>query len=197
VLLARAAGQPLDRLLHDRLFEPLGMRDTGFWTAETDRLVTGYGGGEAYDPPDGQWSRPPRFPSGGGGLVSTLDDVLAFARMLLADGGGLLSPASVATMTTDQLLPGQGGPRPDGSQGWGMGVGVQRRRVDLGRAPGSYGWDGGLGTSWANDPTAGTIGIVLTNEAFTSAFPPPAVIQDFWTAASAALLPTPGRPARG
>jgi CubicO group peptidase (beta-lactamase class C family) len=189
VLVARAGGAPLEVLLHDRLFEPLGLHDTAFWTSETDRLVTGYGGdGVAYDPPDGQWSRPPRFPSGAGGLVSTLDDVLAFGRMLLARRGGLLSPASVATMTTDQLLPGQGGPRPDGSQGWGMGVGVQRRRTDLGRAPGSYGWDGGLGTSWANDPGAGTVGVILTNQAFTSAFPPPAVIRDFWTASAAARI---------
>jgi CubicO group peptidase (beta-lactamase class C family) len=189
VLVARAGGAPLEVLLHDRLFEPLGLRDTAFWTSETDRLVTGYGGdGVVYDAPDGQWSRPPRFASGAGGLVSTVDDVLAFGRMLLARGGGLLSPASVATMTTDQLLPGQGGPRPDGSQGWGMGVGVQRRRTDLGRAPGSYGWDGGLGTSWANDPGAGTVGVILTNQAFTSAFPPPAVIRDFWTASAAARI---------
>ena len=92
VLIARASDRPLDVFLRDRLFEPLGMVDTGFWTSELDRLGTCYApspnGGEpvVYDAPDGQWAKPPVFPSGGGGLVSTLDDLHAFARMLLDRG---------------------------------------------------------------------------------------------------------------
>lgn len=195
VLVARAAAQPLDVFLRERIFDPLGMVDTGFWTPHVDRLVTGYGMDPAsgrrdvYDAPDGQWSTPPAFPSGAGGLVSTADDVRAFGRMLLSGGGGLLSPVSVAAMTADHLGadPGVGGPDPSGAQGWGFGVSVQRYRTGVGRGAGSYGWDGGLGTSWANDPTAGLIGIVLTNEAFTGPFPAPAVIRDFWTSAYAAL----------
>ena len=200
VLVSRAAGQPLEEFLRTRLFEPLGMVDTGFFTHDTDRLGSCYGADPAtgerivYDAPAGQWSSAPDFPSGGGGLVSTLDDVYTFGRMLLAggrlpDGSRLISHASVGAMTTDQIgaRPGVPGPSPDGSQGWGFGVGVQVRRTGLGPTVGSYGWAGGLGTSWGNDPSEGVVGVVLTTDAFTNAFPPPAVIQDFWTCVYAAL----------
>ena len=114
VLVARAAGQPLGVFLRERLFEPLGMTDTGFSTPHLDRLGSCYttspetGEPAVYDAPDGQWAKPPPFPSGGGGLVSTVDDVHAFARMLLAggrlpDGSRLLSRASVEAMTTDHI----------------------------------------------------------------------------------------------
>src|SRR6202040_1008797 len=109
-------------------FAPLGMVDTGFSTVHVDRLGSCYatdpdtGERRVYDPPAGQWTTPPAFPSGGGGLVSTLDDLYAFGRMLLAggrlpDGSRLLSRASVEAMTTDHLGagPGAAGPSPDGS----------------------------------------------------------------------------------
>ena len=95
VLIARASGQPFETFLRERIFEPLGMNDTGFSVpaAKLDRLATSYwtnsetGALEVYDKAEGgQWSRPPAFPSGGGGLVSTVDDYLAFARMLLNNG---------------------------------------------------------------------------------------------------------------
>jgi CubicO group peptidase (beta-lactamase class C family) len=147
-----------------------------------------------YDTPDGQWTSPPAFPSGGGGLVSTVDDMHAFARMLLAggrlpDGSQLLSRSSVEAMTTDHIgaEPGAPGPSLDGAEGWGLGVGVRVRRTGLARTVGSYGWDGGLGTSWANDPAERLIGIVLTTDMFTGPFPPPQTLQDFWTCVYAAL----------
>jgi CubicO group peptidase (beta-lactamase class C family) len=196
VLIARAAGQPFDVFLRERVFEPLGMVDTGFSTQHVERLGSCYakdpetGERTVYDPPDGQWAKPPAFPSGGGGLVSTLDDLHHFGRMLsaggrLPDGSRLLSRASVEVMTTDQIGADRGGsgPSPDGSQGWGFGVAVQVRRTDLGPAVGGYGWLGGLGTSWANDPAERLVGIVLTTDIFTTAFPPPAAIRDFWTCA--------------
>ena len=186
VLVARAAGQPLDVVLRERIFEPLGMRDTAFHATDPARLVTGYSAGEVVGV-DGEWTTPPRFPSAAGGLVSTLDDVHAFARMLRDGGRPLLSRVTVDAMTTDHLLPQQGGPSPDGASGWGYGVGVARRRDGTGRGPGSYGWDGGLGTSWSNDPVEDLIGIVLTNEAFSGPVLAPAVIRDFWTATYAAL----------
>jgi CubicO group peptidase (beta-lactamase class C family) len=104
------------------------------------------------------------------------------------DTGGV---AWLAARDTDRAVgaagPGVPGPSPDGSQGWGFGVGVTvRRTVPTGPA-GSYGWAGGLGTSWANDPAERLVGIVLTTDVFTSAFPPPAVIQDFSTGVYAAL----------
>jgi CubicO group peptidase (beta-lactamase class C family) len=200
VLVARAAGQPLDDFLRERVFEPLGMVDTGFSTPHVDRLGSCYamnpetGERFVYDEPTGQWTKPPAFPSGGGGLVSTVDDIHAFGRMLLSggrlpDGSRLVSAASIEAMTTDHIGADRGapGPAPDGSQGWGFGVAVQVRRTGLGPTVGGYGWAGGLGTSWANDPAKGVVGIVLTTDAFTSAFPPPPVIQDFWTGVYAAI----------
>jgi CubicO group peptidase (beta-lactamase class C family) len=200
VLVARAANQRLEDFLGQRVFQPLGMVDTGFVTHHVDRLGSCYtidpatGGRQVYDPPTGQWTRAPVFPSGAGGLVSTVDDVYAFARMLhtggrLLDGTALLSRASVAAMTTDQIGADRGapGPSPDGSQGWGFGTGVQVRRTGLGPSVGAYGWAGGLGSSWGNDPSEDVIGVVLTTDAFTSAFPPPATIQDFWTCVYAAV----------
>jgi CubicO group peptidase (beta-lactamase class C family) len=200
VLIARAAGQPLEEFLRTRVFEPLGMVDTGFSTVHVDRLGSCYatdpdtGERSVYDPPTGQWAAPPAFPSGGDGLVSTLDDMHAFGRMLLAggrlpDGSRLLSRASVDAMTTDHIGAERGaaGPSPDGSQGWGFGVGVQVCRTGLGPTVGSYGWAGGLGSSWSNDPNKDLVGVVLTTDMFVTAFPPPAVIQDFWTCVYAAM----------
>ena len=200
VLIARAAGMSLEEFLQRRVFAPLGMTDTGFFTEHVDRLGSCYGTNPqtgarfVYDAPNGQWSAAPVFASGGGGLLSTVDDFLAFGRMLLArgrlpDGTRLLSEASVDAMTSDQIGvgPGVAGPSPDGSQGWGFGLSVQLRRTGLGPTVGTYGWAGGLGSSWANDPGNGVIGVVLTTDAFVSAFPPPAVIQDFWTCVNAAI----------
>jgi CubicO group peptidase (beta-lactamase class C family) len=199
VLIARATGQPLADFLSSRVFEPLGMVDTGFSTVDVNRLSSCYatdprtGERRVYDPPAGQWATEPAFPSGGGGLVSTLDDMHAFGRMLvtggrLPDGSRLLSMASVEAMTTDLVGTERGAPGPsvDGSQGWGFGVGVQVRRRGLGPSVGSYGWDGGLGSSWGNDPAKELVGIVLTTDMF-AAGSPPAVIQDFWTCAYAAV----------
>src|SRR5439155_3734878 len=120
VLIARASGQPLETFLHQRIFEPLGMKDTGFSVpaASLDRLATSYwpdpesGKLTVYDEAMGsQWSRPPAFPSGAGGLVSAIGDYLAFGQMMLSLGkhGGerILSRLSVELMTTDQLTPEQ------------------------------------------------------------------------------------------
>jgi CubicO group peptidase (beta-lactamase class C family) len=200
VLIARASAQPLERFLAERVFEPLGMRDTAFFAADPTRLTSCYtrnpdtGAVECFDPPTGDWARMPAFPSGGGGLVSTVDDFFSFGRMLLAggqlpDGSRLLSRASVEVMTTDQIgaAPGVPGPSTDGSLGWGLGVGVQVRRVGLVPTVGGYGWTGGLGSAWGNDPTERLVGIVLTTDAFSSAFPLPVTIQDFWTATYSAF----------
>ncbi len=176
VLVARASGQPLGEFLHDRLFQPLGMRDTGFVlpAAQVGRLPRQY----ATDFSTGKmtemtitgadvWTAPPPFPSGAGGLLSTADDYLAFARMLLdrgiSRGRRLLSEASVEAMTTNHLAPEQiagGGTLLDG-QGWGYCVGVSVTPDDV-SAPGRYGWSGGYGTTWFNDPDRGRVAIALT-----------------------------------
>lgn len=203
VMVARAAGAPLGVVLRERVFEPLGMTDTDFWTPRIDRLGSCHeidpdtGATSIYDPPDGQWSTPPAFPSGAAGLVSTVDDLHRFARMLLdrgllPDGRQLLSPATVTAMTTDQLglAPGTPGISPDGSDavGWGFGVGVQLRRTGIDHGPGSYGWEGGLGSSWWNDPGSRTIGVVLTTDAFGGPDHPPTAISDFWTLVATSTL---------
>ena len=187
VLVARATGQPLSDVLRTRLFEPLGMRDTGFWTAQTDRLTTAYmptpDGLVVIDPPDGSWSRSPAFGDGAAGLVSTADDLHAFARMLLDGGPPVLTSDAVRAMTTDQLTPAQkahGGLGPDffAGRSWGFCQAV----LDSG----AYGWDGGLGTSWLVDPDHDLDVIVLTQRMFESP-EPPQVHRDIQAAAYAAL----------
>ena len=194
-LIARATDQPFESFLRERLFAPLGMVDTAFSVspAQRDRLVTSYlvdpasGGLQPFDPPDGAWSRPPAFPSGGGGLVSTIDDFFAFAEMLRTGGQHrgtrILSEASVAAMTRDQLTPAQKAasnwlPGSFDHIGWGYGLAVVTGRNESG-PPGTYGWDGGLGTIWRTDPGEQLVTILLTQRAWTSPIPPP-VCRDFF-----------------
>jgi CubicO group peptidase (beta-lactamase class C family) len=187
VLVARAAGQPFSEVLTTRIFEPLGMRDTGFWTAQTERLATAYqptpGGLVVLDEPGGKWSRPPQFGDGAAGLVSTADDLLAFARMLLRGGAPVLPADAVRAMTTDQLTPAQkarGGLLPGFFDGrsWGFCQAVYDN--------GTFGWDGGLGTSWLVDPSRDLTVIVLTQRMFESP-ELPQVHRDIQAAAYAAL----------
>ena len=204
VLIARASGRPFETFLSERLFFPLGMKDTGFSVppAKLDRLATSYwtnfqsGALELYDEGrGGQWSRPPAFPSGGAGLVSTIDDYLAFGRMMLDKGkhgnARILSRPAVETMTTDQLTPEQKAvsglvPGYFESHGWGFGLAVVTRREEVAGPVGKFGWDGGLGTSWAADPSEDLVGILMTQRAWTSPRPPD-VCLDFWTSAYQAI----------
>jgi CubicO group peptidase (beta-lactamase class C family) len=199
MLVARASGQPFEEFLRERVFEPLGMTDTDFFVpgADRGRFVTSYttdpvtGTLDVYDAPDGQWSKPPAFPSGGAGLVSTAADFLAFAQMLLRGGAPLLSRPSVEVMTSDQLTPEQkaiGGFFPDdfASRGWGFCVGVVTRRQAPAAPVGQYGWDGGLGSIWRNDPSEQLTSVLLTNAAWTSPRPPD-IALDFLTASYAAI----------
>jgi CubicO group peptidase (beta-lactamase class C family) len=170
VLLARAVGKPLGDVLQERLFAPLGMTDTGFWLPEprARELPTQYlMGAEWAGTGPALWSRPPAFPSGSGGLASTLDDYFTFARMLLDGGvhGGtrVLSEESVELMTHNRLTPEQiaSGGQILGGSGWGLGMAVTIEADEI-SGPGRYGWSGGSGTTWFNDPAEGLIGIALT-----------------------------------
>jgi CubicO group peptidase (beta-lactamase class C family) len=165
VLAARAAGAPFADVMRERVLGPLGMDDTAFHASDTSRLATAYekvdGQLAVSDPPEGQWSRPPRFPDGAGGLVSTAEDLLRFGRMLLRGGGEVLKPGTVAEMTRDQLTPEQRarvwpGFSFLGDRGWGYGVSV----TDWG-----YTWEGGSGTAWANVPDRDLTVVVLTQRA--------------------------------
>jgi CubicO group peptidase (beta-lactamase class C family) len=168
VVLARAAGAPLAEVLRTRVFDRLAMAGTGFWTEETTRLATAYapspGGLQVWDPPDGQWSQEPAFPDAAAGLLSTADDLLAFARMFLRGGAPVLSPASVAEMTRDHLRKGQAPSAFLEGRGWGLCVSV----VTDGPFAGAFGWDGGLGTSWLVDPRRDLAVVVLTQRLFES-----------------------------
>lgn len=200
IVVERAAGRRFGDFLQDRVFAPLGMRDTGFHVpaGKVHRFGPSYlpaawapEPGAAFDPADGAWAARPAFESGAGGLVSTLDDYAAFAQALLEGGGAVLSRSSVAAMTTDQLVAVdgslQGGPDPTGAVGWGFGVGVVRRKTHIAESAGTYAWTGGMGTSWANDPVEGVVAILLTNQLFSGPSLPP-IHQDFWTSTYTALI---------
>jgi CubicO group peptidase (beta-lactamase class C family) len=194
ILVARAAGQPLETFLRERIFGPLGMKDTGFSVPaeQLHRLPPCYqqtGGDGHFELFDSgaeasRWSQPPVFPSGRGGLVSTADDLLAFGRMMLGKGRlgsvRILSRPSVELMTTDQLTPEQragAGFFLGGNREWGFGLAVFNQRNDVAANPGRFGWDGGYGTSWHADPgeelTAVMLSQVLTY--------PEELYEDFWT----------------
>jgi len=196
VLIARVAGVTFGEFLRDRIFAPLGMKDTGFHVPpdKHHRFATTY----AYDsatkklkvfdqPVTGKFSSPPVFENGSAGLVSTADDFNAFAQMLLSGGQlgskRILSAASVELMTTDQLSleskqESQLFLGDLGSWGFGMSV-VFKERDDA--TPCRFGWDGGYGTSWYSNPREQLTGILLTQRMMNSP-QPPRVFLDFWSA---------------
>jgi CubicO group peptidase (beta-lactamase class C family) len=189
VLVARASGQSFGSFLRERIFEPLGMRDTAFSVPApaAARFADSYrptpqGGLALFDAAQGgQWSRAPAFESGAGGLCSTIDDYLAFTHALTQ--GRLLSSASLQAMTTDQLSPQQKrgavlSPGYFDAHGWGFGVGIATRDVSAAEPLGTYGWDGGLGTAWRTSPRERLTMIMLSQRMFSSP-EPPAHIRDF------------------
>jgi CubicO group peptidase (beta-lactamase class C family) len=177
VLVARASRQPLADVFRTRIFEPLGMKDTGFSMSseKTGRLpsyyMTNFQTGkmelQTLSAPS-EWTMPPAFPSGAAGLLSTVDDYLAFARLLLNEGAHkdqrLLSDRSVRLMTTNHLTPEQmaGGGPALGGRGWGFGMAVVTTPDEVSPVAGRYGWDGGYGTSWFNDPSRSLVAIAMT-----------------------------------
>jgi CubicO group peptidase (beta-lactamase class C family) len=201
MLIARVSGKSLGTFMRGRIFDPLGMKDTAFHVSadQLERFATSYMFNhqtqalDVYDDVASSAWREPGYESGGGGLVGTVDDYFAFARMMLNKGRHgreqILSRASVELMTSDQLTPQQR----EGAElffgdscSWGLGVAVDIKRDDLSRVPGRFGWTGGLGTSAYTDPANGVIGILLTQRLMDSPQAPP-VFSDFWTLAYAAV----------
>jgi CubicO group peptidase (beta-lactamase class C family) len=199
ILVARVSGQTFDSYLRDSLFSPMGMADTDFyvppskikrfvdsyWTNPVSRTV------EVYDLAEGgQWSIRPAFPSGAAGLVSTAEDYFQFASMLMEKGEyrgrRILSEESVSEMTRDQLTSEQKAasafmPEFFKTTGWGFCMSVVTGNQRL-KSVGTYGWDGGLGTTWLNDPAKDLCLILMTQRAMESPAAPP-VYLDFWESA--------------
>jgi CubicO group peptidase (beta-lactamase class C family) len=204
-LIARASDQSLGAFLRERIFEPLGMEDTAFRVpaGKAGRLPDCYrsnprtGALEVFESAAAStWLAEPPFESGGGGLVSTVDDYFAFCRMMLAKGHygqyrrePILSRAAVELMTSDQVSPGEraGAELFFGAHSsWGFGMAVDIGRRDLFHSPGRFGWTGGFGTTAYVDPAEGMIGILFTQRMMDSP-EPPKVFVDFWTLAYGAM----------
>jgi CubicO group peptidase (beta-lactamase class C family) len=201
-LIARVSGQSFGAFLGERIFDPLGMKDTAFHVPpeKIHRLTEFYRFNHQTntldvfdDVANSAWLSEPPFESGGGGLVSTIDDYFAFSRMMLNKGRHrreqILSPATVELMTSDQLTPEQRA----GSEiffgdysSWAFGMAVDIRRKEIFHTPGRFGWTGGFGTTAYTDPQEGMIGILFTQRMMDSP-EPPKVFTDFWTLAYGAM----------
>ena len=181
IALSRIEGKPLHQVLAERIFEPLSMTDTGFFISadKRARAATMYRldqqGGMHNDAMGPIPVKEPRFCQGGAGLVSTADDYLRFARMLLAggtvDGIRVLSQESVHLMRTDRLTDEQKRQPFLGAPFWiGRGFGLNLSVVtDPARSAqlfgpggvGTFGWPGAYGTWWQADPANNVILIYL------------------------------------
>ena len=167
------SGQSFDEFLRERIFEPLGMDDTGFYvpSSKLDRFARSYGHRGAERTltlgDTMRFTRPPTNLSGGGGLVSTAHDYSRFAQMLLnggeLDGAQILSRKTIELMTMDHLP--EGVPTEFLSPGWGLGLGFTvKHEAGTDGMPGSVGnfyWFGVQGTSFWVDPEEDLIGIFM------------------------------------
>jgi CubicO group peptidase (beta-lactamase class C family) len=205
VLIARASGMSLSAFMRKRIFEPLGMKATGFTVpaAQLGRVATCYQTdfvtGEITvleEVNNALLAQPCTFESGAGDqFVSTADDMLAFGRMLLHQGAygkaRILSRLSVEVMTTDQLTAEQKAVSPFfgnlwDAHGWGLGVSVVTRRDDVAGVPGRFGWDGAFSTSLYVDPHEEMAGVLMAQCRPGTLHLPP-VVLDFWTSAYQAI----------
>jgi CubicO group peptidase (beta-lactamase class C family) len=187
-LIARVSGQSLGTFMRERIFDPLGMKDTSFHlpSEKIDRLSGFYffnrqGNKLDFfdDVANSAWLAEPPFESGGGGLLSTIDDYFAFSRMMLNKGRHgreqILSRATVTLMTSDQVRPEQ---RADSElffgthSSWGLGMAVDIQRKDIFHTPGRFGWTGGFGTTAYTDPAERMIGVLFTQRMMDSPDPP-------------------------
>ena len=181
-LVARIEGKPIGEVLQARIFGPLGMVDTSFWVPPEKRARMA----KLYQaPPEGALKdvsfphtpTPPAFEGGGGGLVSTADDYLKFARMMLGggevDGVRLVKPETIDLMAGNRLTDEQRGHGFMGmpfwlSQGFGLGLSMildaEKHQWMGAGAYGSYGWPGAFGTWWQADPANDMILIYLIQD---------------------------------
>ncbi len=179
-LVGRIAGMDFRQFLMERIFGPLGMTDTDFWCppSKRDRMAKLYRVDPATDKlKDVSFiheDAPPAFCAGGGGLISTADDYLTFARLMLnggeINGVRLLKPETLALMTANRLtdeqraIPFMGIPFWMG-QGFGLGVSVitdAEKQAWMGAGSnGAFGWPGAFGTWWRADPSKDMVMLYL------------------------------------
>jgi CubicO group peptidase (beta-lactamase class C family) len=174
-IVEKLSGQPLPDFMRDHIYNPLGMRDAGFFVPEKkrSRFVTNYHpdaqGNLQVQPPGSlgtNFLSEPTMPSGGGGMVSTAEDYYRFAQMLgnggVLDGKRILSPATVKLMTSNHvpasLLTGEfGGGMHVMRPGFGYGINgavvFDPPEANLPDGKGTYLWDGAAGTWFWVDPT--------------------------------------------
>lgn len=178
-----ATGGTLDAIIRDEVTGPLGMRDTAFVASDPDRLVTPYANGaEAPVRMEGPtrvplWQGfasfdPSRvydrgsYPSGGGGMAGTADDLLRFLEVIRLGDGTFLSQESIAEMRRDQVGPAAQTQGP----GWGFGLGwAVLDDPALATSPqgvGTFQWGGAYGHNWFVDPENSLTVVALTNTAF-------------------------------
>jgi CubicO group peptidase (beta-lactamase class C family) len=175
------SGHALDVFFKKRIYDPLGMVDTGFFVPEAKqgRLTAYYRGADIMDP-----MKPGLFPiddkpypqaylrlfarlSGGGGLVTTMPDMLALVRALLPGSDTLLKPDTIQQMMTNQLPAGEiirfatRGPMPGKGFGLGGAVTFAPTRIDPPNSSGEFQWGGVAGTHWWICPQANTAGVLM------------------------------------
>ena len=178
-LIEALSGEKLDAFFAKRIFEPLGMHDTGFFVPadKLDRFTVNYGPKDGHlapidSPTTSQFSKPPALLSGGGGLVSTADDYLQFAQMMLnrgeLNGKRILKAETVDLMTKnhlpDKMVPISIGPLALANLGFGLDVSV-RVKTDSGEpasAIGEYGWGGAASTQFFVSPGEDLICVAMT-----------------------------------
>ena len=179
-------GESFSTFLAQRIFEPLGMNDTDFWVppAKRDRFCALYTGVDLLDPtkpgllraddkpyPGAYMHKLPRQ-SGGGGLVSTLDDSVRFIQSVIPGGTTLLNPATLELMFSNQLPAGLcvRFPNVPSQLGWRFGLGSSVRvSSDPGlpeEVAGEVSWGGLAGTIWWINPRLGTAAVLMTQRYF-------------------------------
>ena len=193
-LVEKISGQPFEQFLKQRIFDPLGMTDTGFHVPadQAHRFAACYAidgkGGKTLqdDPTTSPFLKAPSFQSGGGGLVSTTSDYLKFCRMLLGRGAlgdtRLLSPKTLALMTTNHLPGGKTLPELSRSlfseaslDGVGFGLGfavtMQPARTLLAGSAGEFYWGGAASTYFWVDPAEDLAVVFMTQCLPSGAYP--------------------------
>jgi CubicO group peptidase (beta-lactamase class C family) len=176
-IVEKLSGQSLPDFMRDRIYQPLGMRDAGFFVPEEKRgrFANLYywkreGGGLSTDPQSPSnphdYDKQPSLASGGGGMVSTAEDYYRFAQMLAnggeLDGKRLLAPATIHLMTSNHLAPslltgqyGIGAQQMRAGFGYGYNCAVEfdPQTANLPDGKGTFLWDGAAGTWFWVDPT--------------------------------------------